>query len=133
MVYYPSKFGHRKVFPRVNVDAIVVPEEYLEQQSSYANPGNLMPTQDVTVIAIDDNDGINISDLSDSLPSDRANLGNHVDDVSENYIIVDTAIPPYILGDADPIPVRRYPLRNRGPTMCNGFRVCAINHKDSLV
>jgi hypothetical protein len=60
-----------------------------------------MPTPDITVIAIDDNDGISISDLSDSLPSDRANLGNHVDNFSENYIVVDTAIPPLILGDAD--------------------------------
>jgi hypothetical protein len=28
LVYYPSKLGHRKVFPRVNVDEIVVPYEY---------------------------------------------------------------------------------------------------------
>jgi hypothetical protein len=123
LVFYPSKLGQRKVFPRVNVDAIVVPEHTLESSSS-ATPGSLMPTLDIPIIAIDEQDGINISDLVDSLPS------NNIDQMVNDINLTDGShvheSPHQLVVDEGYIPSRRYPLRIRTPV--NGFKINAINH-----
>jgi hypothetical protein len=77
LVYYPSKLGYKKVFPRINVDAIVIPEETFEEDVSVtATPGNLMPTPSQSLIVVNEDDGIDIADLKDSLPIKSTNIIN---------------------------------------------------------
>jgi hypothetical protein len=139
LVYYPDKLGVKKVFPRVNVDAIVVPLDSLEPIQS-TTPGNVMPTSSIPLIVLDENDGINIADLSDSLPVTATNVDEIIQDVNitdhERTIVADSAyVPSRIVIDEEYNNVRRYPLRTRSQTKvnCNSFRVCSIHAHDSLI
>ena len=142
LVYYPSKLGYKKVFPRVNVDSIVVPIEVQESVSnSCVTPGNIMPTPEQPVIVVDETDGINIADLSDSLKVNPANIDDMVQGVTINdpnpVIISDAAyeVPRMLVYEGYGFrEVRRYPLRQRTQVKtCNGFRINAIHSGDALM
>jgi hypothetical protein len=111
LVYYPSKLGYKKVFPRVNVDEIVVPIDTLEPVKGIVHaPGIILPTSDIPLIVINESDGINISDLSDSLPFTPTISENMVQDDAKPSILIDAGyVPPRIVVDEGYIPaeVRR--------------------------
>jgi hypothetical protein len=130
------------VFPRVNVDSIVVPIEVQESVSnSCVTPGNIMPTPEQPVIVVDETDGINIADLSDSLKVNPANIDDMVQGVTINdpnpVIIADAAyeVPRMLVDEGYGFrEVRRYPLRQRTQVKtCNGFRINAIHSGDALM
>jgi hypothetical protein len=85
---------------------------------------------------VDEADGINISDLTTSLPSDRFEQQEIEAIYPDPYVVGDAGyVPPQLVVDEGYIPDRRYPLRNRiqNKVFCNGFRVCAVHTKDSLI
>ena len=63
---------------------------------------------------VDEIDGINISDLTTSLPNDRLEQQENEVSYPKSYVVGDTGfVPPQLVVDEGYIPDRRYPLRNR--------------------
>ena len=100
-----------------------MPEDFLVSQQP-VQPGDLKPIAEIPLVAIDEDDGINIADMSTSLPNIQHPGDNLIQDVNVN-------------DDTDIVldPPRRYPLRERVPTQktLDNFRINAITNRDSVV
>ena len=94
-MYYPGKLGHRRVFPRINVDAIVLPDQSFKSETVSDIPGELLPIMDIPIIEINEQDGVNIADMVNSLPSinnDEQIVTQDNEINNQSYVLADQVI-----------------------------------------